>query len=103
MTSLRRQIGFVPQETVLFRGTLAENIALGAGRDVTPAEIEAAARLANAHDFITALPDGYDAQVAERGATLSAGQRQLVGLARPQHLEVAVGQSDAVRVLPPEE
>ena len=82
MTSLRRQIGFVPQETVLFRGTLAENIALGAGREVTPAEIEAAARLANAHDFITALPDGYDAQVAERGATLSAGQRQRIAIAR---------------------
>ena len=73
MTSLRRQIGFVPQETVLFSGTLADNIALGAGRDVTRDEIEAAARLANAHDFIAALPDGYDAQVAERGATLSAG------------------------------
>ena len=82
MTSLRRQIGFVPQETVLFSGTLADNIALGAGRDVTRDEIEAAARLANAHDFIAALPDDYDAQVAERGATLSAGQRQRIAIAR---------------------
>ena len=82
MTSLRRQIGFVPQETVLYSGTLADNIALGAGRDVTRDEIEAAARLANAHDFIAALPEGYDAQVAERGATLSAGQRQRIAIAR---------------------
>ncbi len=80
--SLRGQIGLVPQETILFRGTLAENISLAAGRAVTPEEIEAAARLANAHDFIAALPDGYDTQVAERGATLSAGQRQRIAIAR---------------------
>ncbi|TJZ89871.1 ABC transporter ATP-binding protein [Paracoccus gahaiensis] len=82
LTSLRRQIGLVPQETVLFRGSLAENIALGAGREVSPEQIEAAARLANAHDFIAALPDGYGAQVAERGASLSAGQRQRIAIAR---------------------
>ncbi|WP_209428290.1 ABC transporter ATP-binding protein [Pararhodobacter sp. SW119] len=82
LASLRGQIGLVPQETILFRGTLAENIALGAGRDVTQAEIEAAARLANAHDFITALPDAYETDVAERGATLSAGQRQRIAIAR---------------------
>jgi energy-coupling factor transporter ATP-binding protein EcfA2 len=82
LASLRGQIGLVPQETILFRGTLAENIALGAGREVTEDEIEAAARLANAHDFIAALPDGYDTDVAERGATLSAGQRQRIAIAR---------------------
>lgn len=80
--SLRAQIGLVPQETTLFHGTVAENITLGAGRDVSPDEIEAAARLANAHDFIAALPDGYDTAVAERGATLSAGQRQRIAIAR---------------------
>lgn len=80
--SLRLQTSLVPQETLLFRATLAENIALGAGRAVTRAEIEDAARRANAHDFIVALQDGYDTQVAERGATLSAGQRQRIAIAR---------------------
>jgi ATP-binding cassette subfamily B protein len=80
--SLRLQTSLVPQETLMFRGTLAENIALGAGRDVTDAEIEEAARQANAHDFISALPDGYATEVAERGATLSAGQRQRIAIAR---------------------
>jgi ATP-binding cassette subfamily B protein len=80
--SLRLQTSLVPQETLMFRGTLAENIALGAGREVTAAEIEEAARRANAHDFIVSLPNGYDTQVAERGATLSAGQRQRIAIAR---------------------
>jgi ATP-binding cassette subfamily B protein len=80
--SLRLQTSLVPQETLLFRGTLAENIALGAGREVTRAEIADAARRANAHDFIAGLPDGYDTQVAERGETLSAGQRQRIAIAR---------------------
>lgn len=82
LRSLRSQIGYVPQETLILHGTFAENIALGAGRDVTPAEIEAAARLANAHDFIAAQPGGYDALIAERGATLSPGQRQRLAIAR---------------------
>ena len=82
LASLRAQVSLVPQETLLFRATLAENIALGAGRDVSPAEIEQAARDANAHDFIAALPDGYATEVAERGATLSAGQRQRIAIAR---------------------
>lgn len=80
--SLRSQIGLVPQETPIFKGSLAENIALGAGREVTREEIEAAARMANAHQFITAFPDGYDTEVAERGTSLSAGQRQRIAVAR---------------------
>jgi subfamily B ATP-binding cassette protein MsbA len=78
---IRRQIGFVLQDTVLFRGTLRENIAYGrrfAGID----EIVAAAKLANAHEFIMNTPGGYDAQVGERGVTLSGGQRQRIGIAR---------------------
>jgi ATP-binding cassette subfamily B protein len=80
--SLRAQTSLVPQETLIFRATIAENIALGAGRDVSRAEIEAAALRANAYDFIAALPEGYDTVVAERGATLSAGQRQRIAVAR---------------------
>lgn len=82
LNSLRANIALVPQETLIFRGTLAENIALGAGREVTQDEIEAAARLANAHGFITVQPDGYETRIAERGATLSAGQRQRIAVAR---------------------
>lgn len=82
LRSLRRQIAFVPQETLILHDSVAENIALGAGREVTRPEIEAAARLASAHDFIAALPDGYDTLVAERGATLSPGQRQRLAIAR---------------------
>jgi ATP-binding cassette, subfamily B, bacterial len=80
--SLRRAFAFIPQETVLFRASVAENVAIAAGREVTRAEIEAACRLAAAHDFIAALPEGYDTILAERGATLSAGQRQRLSLAR---------------------
>jgi ATP-binding cassette subfamily B protein len=80
--SLRAQIAFVPQDNALFAGTLGENIALAAGRPVSAAEIEQAARLARAHDFISALPQGYDTAVGERGATLSAGQRQRIAVAR---------------------
>jgi subfamily B ATP-binding cassette protein MsbA len=78
---LRDQIGYVLQETILFRGTIAENIAFGrpgATRD----EIIDAAKLANAHDFISAMPNGYDTIVGERGSTLSGGQRQRIGIAR---------------------
>ncbi|SEM58804.1 ATP-binding cassette, subfamily B [Loktanella fryxellensis] len=80
--SLRSQIGFVAQDPLILRGTIAENIALGAGRAVTPAQIADAARLADAHDFIMAQPQGYDTVVAERGATLSGGQRQRIAIAR---------------------
>jgi ATP-binding cassette subfamily B protein len=79
--SLRPQIAIVPQEPVLFHRTLAENIAY-ARPDATQAEIEQAARLANAHDFILALPRGYRTLVGERGVKLSGGERQRVALAR---------------------
>jgi ABC-type multidrug transport system fused ATPase/permease subunit len=81
MRSLRDQIGFVTQETVLFRGTLAENIAYGT-RNATRDEIVAVAKRAYAHQFISALPDGYDTQVGEHGSGLSGGQRQRIALAR---------------------
>lgn len=80
--SLRRAFAFIPQETVLFRASVAENIAIAAGREVSRTEIEDAGRLAAAHDFIAALPEGYDTVLAERGASLSAGQRQRLSLAR---------------------
>lgn len=80
--SLRRQISYVPQEPLLFRTTIAENIAMGADGEVTRAEIEAAARLSNAHEFIMARPDGYDTLIEERGGNFSAGQRQRLAIAR---------------------
>jgi ABC-type multidrug transport system fused ATPase/permease subunit len=79
--SLRSQIGFVLQDTVLFRGTIRENIAYGRP-GATEAEIVEAAKLANAHGFITGMPHGYDTPVGERGLTLSGGQRQRIGIAR---------------------
>jgi ABC-type multidrug transport system fused ATPase/permease subunit len=81
MRSLRSQMGIVPQEAFLFSGTIGENIAFGRP-DATSEEIEAAGRAVHAHDFITALEDGYDTQIGERGIQLSAGQRQLVAFAR---------------------
>jgi ATP-binding cassette subfamily B protein len=81
LDSLRPQISVVLQESLLFAATIRENIAYGVA-GVSPGEIEAAARLANAHDFITALPQGYDTPVGERGATLSGGQRQRIAIAR---------------------
>ncbi|MEH2225201.1 ABC transporter ATP-binding protein [Nostoc sp.] len=79
--SLRRQIGIVLQDNILFTGTVAENIAFGAPY-ATQAEIEAAAQLANVHEFVTSLPQGYTTQLGERGAPLSQGQRQLISIAR---------------------
>jgi subfamily B ATP-binding cassette protein MsbA len=81
LASLRSQIGIVPQETLLFGGSVRENIAYGR-LDATQEEIESAARAANAHDFIVALPNGYDTAVGERGVKLSGGQRQRVAIAR---------------------
>jgi len=81
LKSLRNQIGYVLQDTVLFRGTILENIAFGRP-DATKEEIIAAASLANAHDFISAMPLGYDTLVGNRGSTLSGGQRQRIGIAR---------------------
>ncbi len=79
--SLRRQIGIVLQDNILFSGTVAENIAFGCPQ-ATPDEIEAAAKVANVHDFITTLPQGYATRLGERGTTLSKGQRQLISIAR---------------------
>jgi ABC-type multidrug transport system fused ATPase/permease subunit len=81
LQGLRDQIGFVLQDTVLFRGTVRSNIAYGRP-GASEREIIEAARLANAHDFIREMPDGYDTQVGERGLTLSGGERQRIGIAR---------------------
>jgi ABC-type multidrug transport system fused ATPase/permease subunit len=78
---LRSQIGFVLQETVLFRGTIHENIAFGRP-DATREEVIQAAKLANADEFIARMPRGYDSLVGERGSTLSGGQRQRIAIAR---------------------
>ena len=79
--SLRRQIGVVPQETLLFEGTVMENIAL-TNPDATTEEIIAAAQIAAAHEFIMGLPNGYNTRVGERGSALSGGQRQRIAIAR---------------------
>jgi ABC-type multidrug transport system fused ATPase/permease subunit len=79
--SLRRQIGVVTQETVLFRTTIRANIGYGA-EDATSERIESAAKTARAHEFIAALPKGYDTPVGEQGLTLSGGQRQRLAIAR---------------------
>ena len=81
VSSLRRAMGIVPQETVLFHDTIAANIAYGV-RDATEEQIHRAARAANAHTFITALPEGYEMVVGERGTRLSGGERQRIALAR---------------------
>ena len=81
LASLRREIAFVADESFLFSDTVAANIAY-ARPDATQEQIEAAARRAQAHDFITQLPDGYETVVGERGLTLSGGQRQRVAIAR---------------------
>jgi subfamily B ATP-binding cassette protein MsbA len=81
LASLRAQIGLVTQDTVLFDDTIAANIAFGAPDAALPA-IEAAARTAHAHDFITALPMGYETTIGERGQRLSGGQRQRLAIAR---------------------
>lgn len=81
LDGLRNQIGFVLQDTVLFYGSVRENIAYGRP-DATEKEILDAARLANADEFISKMPHGYDTLVGERGLTLSGGQRQRIGIAR---------------------
>ncbi|SEI22978.1 ABC transporter ATP-binding protein [Tardiphaga sp. OK245] len=81
LSALRAQVGFVLQETVLFRGTIRENIAYGRP-GATDDEIVAAAKIANADEFISRMPHGYDSMVGERGDTLSGGQRQRIGIAR---------------------
>lgn len=79
--SLRDQISFVLQDTLLFRATIWENIAYGKP-GATPREIRRAAELANAHDFIKEMPDGYDTMVGQRGDSLSGGERQRIAIAR---------------------
>ena len=79
--AVRGRIGLVPQDTVLFATSARENIRYGRG-DATDAEVEAAARAAAAHDFISALPQGYDTFLGERGTRLSGGQRQRIAIAR---------------------
>ncbi len=85
----RRQIGIVPQEAFLFTGTLRDNIAYGRP-DATDAEVEAAARAVGAHEFVAAQPQGYLSPVSERGRSLSAGQRQLIALARARLVDPAI-------------
>jgi len=81
LRGIRRQLGFVLQDTVLFRGSMRDNIAYGRHR-ASDEEIVRAAKLANAHEFIVKMPGGYDAPIGERGVTLSGGQRQRIGIAR---------------------
>jgi ATP-binding cassette subfamily B protein len=81
LESLRQQISIIEQDLFLFSRTIAENIAFGRP-GASPAEIEAAARAAQAHDFITSFAEGYQTVIGERGVTLSGGQRQRLALAR---------------------
>ncbi|WP_115865531.1 ABC transporter ATP-binding protein [Halorussus litoreus] len=81
LQSLRQSIGYVSQDTFMFFGTVRENIAYGTF-DVTDEEVVEAAKAAEAHEFITNLPDGYDTEVGERGVKLSGGQRQRISIAR---------------------
>lgn len=81
LQSLRRQIAIVPQETILFSGTIAQNIAFGQ-TDYDMKDVVEAAKIANAHQFITQLPEGYNTWVGERGVNLSGGQRQRIAIAR---------------------
>ncbi len=85
MASVRKQVAMVPQDNLLFGLSIRENIALGAANrldDITDEEIVEAAKLAKAHDFIMALPEGYDTILSERGGSLSGGQRQRIAVAR---------------------
>jgi subfamily B ATP-binding cassette protein MsbA len=81
LRSLRGQMGIVTQETILFDDTVYNNIAYGR-QDIPPDRVEQAARLANAHEFILGMPDGYQTRVGERGVRLSGGQRQRLAIAR---------------------
>ena len=89
LASYRHQLGVVPQESYLFAGTVRDSIAY-ARPEASDAEVEAAARAVGAHDMITGLPGGYDHAVSERGRNLSAGQRQLIALARAQLADPAI-------------
>jgi ATP-binding cassette subfamily B protein len=89
LASYRHQLGIVPQESYLFAGTVRDSIAY-ARPDASDAEVEAAARATGAHDMIIRLTGGYAHEVAERGRNLSAGQRQLIALARAQLADPAI-------------
>ena len=82
LDSLRALIGIVSQDTVLFHDTVRNNLAYGSGDQYSDAQVESAARAANAHSFIEALPDGYATLLGERGTRLSGGQRQRIAIAR---------------------
>jgi subfamily B ATP-binding cassette protein MsbA len=82
LSAVRALTGIVSQDTVLFNDTALANIAYGAGERYSRSQVEAAARAANAHEFITALPQGYDTMLGERGTRLSGGQRQRLAIAR---------------------
>ena len=81
LDSLRQQVGIVPQETILFNGSVYDNILYGR-LNATKEEIEAAAKAANAHDFIMELPEGYNTMLGDRGVNISGGQRQRIAIAR---------------------
>jgi ATP-binding cassette subfamily B protein len=89
LAAYRHRIGYVPQEAFLFSGTIRDNLAYGRP-DATDAEVEAAARAVGAHDFIISLPNGYLQPVSERGRSLSAGQRQLIALARAELVDPSI-------------
>jgi ABC-type multidrug transport system fused ATPase/permease subunit len=89
LTSLRRAIGVISQDPFLFSATVRENIAFGVP-DASEEEVVAAARLAQAHEFVEQLPDGYDTVIGERGITLSGGQRQRIAIARALILDPRV-------------
>jgi ATP-binding cassette subfamily B protein len=89
LLSFRRQLGYVPQEAFLFSGTVRDNIAYGRP-DASDAEVEGASRAVGAHEFIASLRGGYHHELSERGRSLSAGQRQLIALARAELIDPAV-------------
>ncbi|MEF2976575.1 ABC transporter ATP-binding protein [Subtercola sp. YIM 133946] len=89
LVAFRSQLGYVPQEAFLFTGTVHENIAYGRPT-ATDAEVEAAARAVGADEFVAQLPGGYGHELTERGRSLSAGQRQLIALARAQLVDPAI-------------
>ena len=82
LASLRQQVGVIEQDVFLFSRSVADNIAFGLGPEVDREAVMAAAKAAQAHDFVMALPEGYDTVIGERGATLSGGQRQRLAIAR---------------------
>jgi ATP-binding cassette subfamily B protein len=89
LPAYRSQLGYVPQEAFLFTGTVRDNVAYGRP-EASDAEVEAAARAVGAHEFVAALPGGYLHRISERGRSLSAGQRQLIALARAELVDPAL-------------